>query len=1212
MLTPSYEPPIHPDLADLAAHLTQGNESLTVLAARRFAYRADLFLQRLTTTKARKLRLLEEFVLRAAHELDPVPSLTELAAVLALDPLFVRDTAHALAGVGALDLAAGPAPKLTEAGKLMYERGLAPEQPREINVYEVLDPVLGARCYSTAPPVSEELSPSILQLSSLMAIESPPVPAHLLPLEVVQALPELSALGLNLADPGQLGIGCDRVYGPNPVWRLVSLVVLYDLLEQRMIVQVRRGAQIDEPLSARLQAAFEAGDISLERVFDLNAEVMRAAVLTATSRRNEALEARLTRLRAKAPQAGHLSGAGEGETRQLRDAAIRPAFLAELSQARREIIIYSPWISGEVVDAEFLMLLQGRVNAGARVLIGYGIARSPEEEDRPVPNSVVERLRAIVTPEGWPAVQLAWLGESHAKETLVDRRVHLCGSMNWLSYRGDYLPRGETVYHVTAPDQVREAWDYHATRFRAHALAQFAESLVNGRAEAAHTAVATWCTLGEEFAAAEKLLDAGSRWPVETTAAAWRGFFGQLRQALRAGEHERVRGVAVGLAKLVEARSDQMLRQAFEVAVASVLPSQYTAAVGSVAAGTVSDVQGPGPERPTAKSYGAEAPLPQSNSSTGVDGSLSLCHGVGGAKSPPLVSRYRDDNLDSFDDDHEDYDWECPVCSYTGYINCETCGGSGEVSCEICKGIGGHRHPECNGIGFLPCSCRNGTEPCYCCDGDSGFRCSICDGRGRMNCLECGGTRQVDCYCDNGLTPCRCMDGTVWCPTCEGIGDFRCTACNPSNSRETTRKKPQSESAPPAIGYPFSEATRTASVERSASDADPSAPVQVCQLAKELNIPSEDLLDLCHELGIPVKNHLARIEPHEAEAVRTKVLAAESERPPAREVRRSAPVPYFAGSVAAPPPASGAGGNRAPRVEPSASASTADDVRTLRGHTSPINAVAFSPDGKMLVSASSDQTIKLWNRESGELVRTFQGHVSWVQHVGFSHDGRHLASASGEGTVIVWETATGRQVRSIRGLSCAFSPDGQFLAVARSNRTIELRDRDESREVVTLRGTTGAMGPLALSPDGSTLASAGTETTIRLWNVSSGREIACLRGHDKAVRGIAFSPNGERLASASADGTVRLWDVSSGEVLRIFRGHTDAVCAVAYSPDGAFVVSASNDHSVVVWDVGNFLAVRTFMGHSSWVRSVAYSPDGRHVASGSADKTVVLWKVPDS
>ncbi|MEG3896098.1 MULTISPECIES: WD40 domain-containing protein [unclassified Microcoleus] len=287
-------------------------------------------------------------------------------------------------------------------------------------------------------------------------------------------------------------------------------------------------------------------------------------------------------------------------------------------------------------------------------------------------------------------------------------------------------------------------------------------------------------------------------------------------------------------------------------------------------------------------------------------------------------------------------------------------------------------------------------------------------------------------------------------------------------------------------------------------------------------------------------------------------------------------------------------------------------IATLTGHSNEVNSVAFSPDGLTLASASSDHTIKLWNLQSQKPIATLTGHSNSVNSLAFSPDGLTLASASYDKTLKLWHLQSQKPIATLTGhsnwvYSVAFSPDGKTLASASSDNTIKLWNLQSQKPIATLTGHSNWVWSVAFSPDGLTLASAGSDNTIKLWNLQSQKPIATLTGHSNSVNSVAFSPDGLTLASASRDNTIKLWHLQTQKPIATLTGHSNPVNSVAFSPDGLTLASASRDNTIKLWHLQTQKPIATLTGHSNEVYSVAFSSDGLTLASAASDNTIKLW-----
>ena len=322
------------------------------------------------------------------------------------------------------------------------------------------------------------------------------------------------------------------------------------------------------------------------------------------------------------------------------------------------------------------------------------------------------------------------------------------------------------------------------------------------------------------------------------------------------------------------------------------------------------------------------------------------------------------------------------------------------------------------------------------------------------------------------------------------------------------------------------------------------------------------------------------------------------------------------------------------------------EKNVLTGHQDVVNSVSYSPDGKLIASASSDATIKIW-RSNGELLHTLKGHQDSVLDVAFSPQGDTIASAGDDNVVKLWsiegklkDTLSGHQ-GSIHQV--AFSPQGDLIASAGEDKTVWLWNREGELVNVLIEHEREVLA-VAFSPDGQTIATGDRSGRLRLWN-RQGRILNTFIAHRLPVRSIDFSPDGRQIVTGGDDNLVKLWQ-PDGKLIQIFARYDAPVTGVKFSPDGELIGTTSWDGTIKIWypegrlhsnlpgqrrvwglawspdgatiatagwnnlaklwQIENPL-VKTFYGHEASVLSLAFDSQGKLIATASDDRTVKLW-----
>ncbi len=283
--------------------------------------------------------------------------------------------------------------------------------------------------------------------------------------------------------------------------------------------------------------------------------------------------------------------------------------------------------------------------------------------------------------------------------------------------------------------------------------------------------------------------------------------------------------------------------------------------------------------------------------------------------------------------------------------------------------------------------------------------------------------------------------------------------------------------------------------------------------------------------------------------------------------------------------------------------------RTLKGHTGKIRSLAFSPDGRVLVSASSDRTVMFWDPRTGESLHTVLMHEEPVKSAAFSSTGEFIASVTEGEAARIWCVKTGVCLCTLEGASAiAFSPNGKLIATS-TGTEILLWDPLEGRCVRTLQGHTHSIDCLTFSRDGKCLISAGRDYCARIWDPHTGHCRHKLKWF-RRTKSLSLSQDGVMLVSAHAIQEVQVWNTRTGRHERQLKEHGSYVYSTALDPVSGILAAGDGGH-IAFWNIHTGKCLHRFKAHENWMRAIALGPDGSMLASGSDDHTIVIWGRPE-
>lgn len=251
-------------------------------------------------------------------------------------------------------------------------------------------------------------------------------------------------------------------------------------------------------------------------------------------------------------------------------------------------------------------------------------------------------------------------------------------------------------------------------------------------------------------------------------------------------------------------------------------------------------------------------------------------------------------------------------------------------------------------------------------------------------------------------------------------------------------------------------------------------------------------------------------------------------------------------------------------------------VKKIKTHDDTITQIKYSPDGKIIATASWDKTIKLWDTKTGKLVATLAGHQDGVNTIAFTADGRTLVSGSEDKTIKIWNVL------------------------------------GKAKLIKTLQGHTDSIKTVTISSDGQLIASGGYDNQIKIWQIN-GELLQTIAAHKLAITSLAFTPDSNILASASWDNSIKLWSLNdnakTNKLIHTLTGHQDGVTTISFNSNGKLLASGSGDRTIKLWNTRTGELIKTLRGHTSQINSLAFSNDDQSIISGEEQQGLFWWNL---
>jgi WD40 repeat protein len=282
------------------------------------------------------------------------------------------------------------------------------------------------------------------------------------------------------------------------------------------------------------------------------------------------------------------------------------------------------------------------------------------------------------------------------------------------------------------------------------------------------------------------------------------------------------------------------------------------------------------------------------------------------------------------------------------------------------------------------------------------------------------------------------------------------------------------------------------------------------------------------------------------------------------------------------------------------------------GHHDAVVWLALAPDGRSLMSASTDRTIKLWDLETKQLIRDVGIHKDMARTALFLPDGKRALTAGDEGEIVLRNIADGAILHVFSAAQhggankVALTRDGKRAVSVHEAGTVIVWDIESGSVVHVMSGHGWSISSVAISPDGGKAISGSIDGELKLWDIDAGRLIRSWRGHERGTYGAAFTPDGHEVITGSGDDSIKIWDVETGRLVRELDGHSGTVYALQISPDGKRLVSCSLDGTARLWDIASGDEIEQYNPTTGPLYSVVFAPDGS-VFTGGIDRAIRKW-----